>query len=170
MRPNVSTGARRQRPQVNVLVTEQDYEPAEVTVRAGTPARITFVRTTEKTCGTEVVLQSLNIERAVPLNQPATIEFTPSVTGEIRFVCGMKLLRGSVVVDPGGSARRTLSFSLPPTRLHPAHPHRLVVWMRLFGRRRVGLIALIGSGALAFGLLSAAYRRSTHVLPADCDQ
>ena len=35
-----------------VVVSEQGYEPAQVTLRAGTPARITFVRTTDKTCGT----------------------------------------------------------------------------------------------------------------------
>ncbi|MCA1584120.1 MAG: hypothetical protein LC791_04870, partial [Acidobacteria bacterium] len=36
-----------------VLVTEKGYEPTKVTVRAGEPVRITFVRTTDKTCGTE---------------------------------------------------------------------------------------------------------------------
>ena len=38
-----------------ILVNEQGYEPAKVTLRAGMPARLTFVRTTDKTCGTEVV-------------------------------------------------------------------------------------------------------------------
>jgi cobalt-zinc-cadmium efflux system membrane fusion protein len=53
-----------------VIVSEQGYEPAKVMLRAGTPARITFVRTTDKTCGTEVVFPSLNIKRALPLNEP----------------------------------------------------------------------------------------------------
>jgi RND family efflux transporter MFP subunit len=38
-----------------VTVGETGYEPATVALRAGTPARITFVRRTDKTCGTEVV-------------------------------------------------------------------------------------------------------------------
>ena len=59
-------------------MNEQGYEPAKVTLRAGTPARITFVRTTDKTCGTEVVFPSLNIKRALPLNEPVVIEFTPA--------------------------------------------------------------------------------------------
>jgi plastocyanin domain-containing protein len=84
---------------VKVLVTERGYEPAKVTVRAGTPARIIIVRTTDKTCGTEVVFPSLNIKRALPLNQPVTIEFTPTASGEIGFVCGMNMLKGSVVVQ-----------------------------------------------------------------------
>src|SRR4029450_1942766 len=81
-----------------VVVSEKGYEPAKVTLRAGTPARITFVRTTDKTCGTEVVFPSLNIKRALPLNEPVAIEFTPARPGDIAFACGMNMLHGTVVV------------------------------------------------------------------------
>jgi cobalt-zinc-cadmium efflux system membrane fusion protein len=81
-----------------VVVSEQGYEPATVSLRAGIHARITFVRTTDKTCGTEIVFPSLNIKRALPLNEPVVIEFTPARSGEITFVCGMNMLHGSVVV------------------------------------------------------------------------
>jgi plastocyanin domain-containing protein len=70
-----------------------------VTLRAGTPARITFRRTTDKTCGTEVVFPSLDITGALPLNQPVQIEFTPAKAGDIAFACGMNMLRGTVVVE-----------------------------------------------------------------------
>jgi hypothetical protein len=96
---SAGTSAAATAPELKVLVTEQGYEPAKVSVGSGTPARITFVRTTDKTCGTEVVFPSLNIKRALPLNQPVTIEFTPKSSGEIGFVCGMNMLRGSVVVQ-----------------------------------------------------------------------
>jgi len=79
-------------------VSEQGYEPATVTFRAGTPARIIFVRTTDRTCGTEVVFPSLNIKRALPLNEPVVIEFTPAKSGDIAFACGMNMLHGTVVV------------------------------------------------------------------------
>ena len=82
-----------------MLVTEKGYEPAQVTLRAGTPAKITFVRTTDKTCGTEVVFPSLDIRRSLPLNQPVMIEFTPRAARELTFVCGMNMLRGTVVVQ-----------------------------------------------------------------------
>jgi len=81
-----------------VVVEEQGYEPARVTLRAGSPARITFVRTTDKTCGTEVVFPSLNIKRALPLNEPVVIEFTPRKSGDIAFACGMNMLHGTIVV------------------------------------------------------------------------
>jgi RND family efflux transporter MFP subunit len=81
-----------------VVLSERGYEPAKMTLRAGTPARITFVRTTDKTCGTEVVFPSLNIKRALPLNEPVVIEFTPAKSGDIAFACGMNMLHGTVVV------------------------------------------------------------------------
>jgi RND family efflux transporter MFP subunit len=82
-----------------VVVSEQGYEPEKLTLRAGTPARITFVRTTDKTCGTEVVFPALNIKRALPLNEAVVIDFTPGKSGEIAFACGMDMLRGLVVVE-----------------------------------------------------------------------
>jgi cobalt-zinc-cadmium efflux system membrane fusion protein len=82
-----------------IIVNEQGFEPAKVALRAGTPARLTFVRTTDKTCGTEVVFPSLNIKRALPLNEPVLIEFTPAKAGDIAFACGMNMLRGAVVVQ-----------------------------------------------------------------------
>ena len=80
-------------------MSEQGYEPAKVTLRAGAPARLTFVRTTDKTCGTEVVFPSLNIKRALPLNEPVVIEFTPTKAADIAFACGMNMLQGAVVVQ-----------------------------------------------------------------------
>jgi RND family efflux transporter MFP subunit len=94
-----ATGAPTAPQEAKVLVTEKGYEPAKLTVRAGQPARITFVRTTDKTCGTEVVFPSLSIRRPLPLNEAVVIEFTPKESGEIGFVCGMNMLRGTVVVQ-----------------------------------------------------------------------
>jgi len=85
--------------EVRVLVGEQGYEPARVPARAGAPLRIVFVRTTDKTCGTEVVFPSLDIRRALPLNEPVAIEFVPDTTGDLAFQCGMNMLHGTVVVE-----------------------------------------------------------------------
>jgi len=81
-----------------VLVTEKGFEPDRVSLRAGSAARLIFVRTTDKTCGTEVVFPSLNIKRALPLNEPVAIEFMPAKAGDIAFACGMNMLKGVVVV------------------------------------------------------------------------
>jgi membrane fusion protein, heavy metal efflux system len=82
-----------------ITVGEQGFEPQHMTLRTGLSARLTFVRTTDKTCATAVVFPSLNIRRELPLNQPVEIEFAPQKTGEIQFVCGVNMLRGSVTVQ-----------------------------------------------------------------------
>jgi hypothetical protein len=82
-----------------ILVTEKGFEPDRVSLRAGLPARLTLVRTTDKTCATEVVFSSLNIKRALPLNEPVAIDFTPARTGDVAFACGMNMLKGVIVVQ-----------------------------------------------------------------------
>ena len=92
---NIGNGAGQT---AKIVVNEEGYEPANLTLRAGIPARITFMRTTDKTCGTDVEFPSLNIKRALPLNEPVVIEFTPA-KGEIAFACGMGMLHGTVLVQ-----------------------------------------------------------------------
>jgi plastocyanin len=82
-----------------ISVTEQGYEPATITVKPGRPTKLVFVRTSDKVCGTEVVFPSMNLKRALPLNQPVDVEFTPSKRGEITFVCDMNMLKGAVIVE-----------------------------------------------------------------------
>jgi cobalt-zinc-cadmium efflux system membrane fusion protein len=94
-----STTSKAKEQTARVTVGDQGFEPARVSLKAGVPARITFVRTTEKTCATAVDVPDLKIRRDLPLNQPIDIEFTPQKTGEVAFACGMGMLRGTVVVE-----------------------------------------------------------------------
>ena len=41
----------------------------------------------------------MNLKRALPLNPPVDVEFTPSKNGEITFVCDMNMLKGTIVVQ-----------------------------------------------------------------------
>lgn len=84
--------------EATVVVGEAGFEPASLTLRAGVPARVTFLRTTDTTCATEVVFPSLELKRALPLNEPVVVAFTPPASGEIAFACGMNMIKGSVVV------------------------------------------------------------------------
>ena len=67
------------------MVGDTAFEPATLALRAGVPARVTFVRTRATTCATEVVFPTLNIKKALPLNEPVTIELTPQNAGEMAF-------------------------------------------------------------------------------------
>lgn len=101
LRPAVPAGqpASQQGHTVRVLVSEKGFEPSRITLRAGAPARLTFVRTTDATCATEVAVPSLNITRMLPLNQPVDIEFTPNKAGDIAFACGMGMFSGTLLVQ-----------------------------------------------------------------------
>lgn len=85
--------------EAKISVGDTSFEPSRLMLRAGVPARLTFTRTSEKTCATSVVFASLKIKKELPLNAPVTIEFTPGQAGEIAFACGMNMLRGTVVVN-----------------------------------------------------------------------
>ena len=82
-----------------VKITERGYEPYVLRFRRGVRTRITFVRTTDATCATEVVFPELGIRRELPLNQPVVITFTPSKKGEFTFTCGMNMMRGKLIVQ-----------------------------------------------------------------------
>ena len=82
----------------SVDLTERGYEPAGVRLRRGVPARVTFTRKVSATCATEVVLPDYGIRRALPLDEPVTVEFTPEKAGEFTFSCGMGMLRGALIV------------------------------------------------------------------------
>src|SRR5215470_17451967 len=60
-----------------VEITEKGFEPSSLKLKAGAPAKVTFVRKTDATCAKEVVIKEYKIERKLPLNEPVTIEFTP---------------------------------------------------------------------------------------------
>lgn len=82
-----------------VLITEQGYSRTSIILRRGVRTRITFLRRTDNTCATEVVIAAYGINRGLPLNEPVAISFTPKNTGEFLFTCGMNMMRGKLIVQ-----------------------------------------------------------------------
>lgn len=81
-----------------VEVTGKGFEPESLKLKAGVPAKVTFVRKTDETCAKEVVMKDYKIKRDLPLNQPVVVEFTPK-KGELTFACGMNMLKGKLIVE-----------------------------------------------------------------------
>jgi RND family efflux transporter MFP subunit len=79
-----------------VIVSDQGFEPSHLALRKGIRARVSFIRTSDKTCATEIQFPSMNIKKALPLNEEVVVEFVPSV-GEIAFACGMNMFKGTIV-------------------------------------------------------------------------
>lgn len=80
-----------------VKITQR--EPETLKLRRGVQARLTFLRTTDQTCATEIVLRDFGIRRSLPLNQPVVIALTPKKRGEFSFTCGMNMMRGKLIVQ-----------------------------------------------------------------------
>ena len=81
-----------------IEVNGEGFQPSTIKLKAGVPAKVTFMRKTDETCAKEVVIKDYNIDRKLPLNEPVTVEFTPR-KGEFIFACGMDMLKGKLIVE-----------------------------------------------------------------------
>lgn len=90
------TRARVQK--ATILVNAEGYQPTNIRLRRGVPARLTFIRKVTEGCGTEIVMPAYGINRPLPLNVPVVVSFTPSRSGRFKFTCAMDMFRGTIVV------------------------------------------------------------------------
>jgi plastocyanin domain-containing protein len=89
-------------PQADVTASEHGFSPPSLKLTQGGPgshASVTFVRTTDKTCATEVVFPDLKIEQKLPLNQVVSIEVPTDSARTLTFQCGMAMYKGALVVS-----------------------------------------------------------------------
>jgi Cu+-exporting ATPase len=77
------------------------YSPSEIRVRQGTPLRITFDRQEGGECTSEVVFFDFRMRRTLPAFARTTVELLPDRSGEFGFACGMNMVHGRLIVEPG---------------------------------------------------------------------
>jgi plastocyanin domain-containing protein len=97
--PGRSGGSR----EVTITV-DGGYEPASIRVPAGEPVRLLFDRRDTSSCSEEVVFPDFGIRRFLPTGKTTSIEITPPKPGKYEFMCGMSMLRGTVIAEPSASA------------------------------------------------------------------
>jgi plastocyanin domain-containing protein len=86
---------------LRVRAGEHGFSPTSMMLpkgAAGSLATVTFVRTTDQTCATEVVFPDLDIKKALPLNTPVTIDVPSDAPRTLSFQCGMGMYKGALVV------------------------------------------------------------------------
>lgn len=76
------------------------YAPDVIVVKQGRPVRLDFYRDETASCSDTVVFGDFGISRALPAYQTTAVEFTPDRAGEFTFTCGMRMMRGRLVVEP----------------------------------------------------------------------
>jgi RND family efflux transporter MFP subunit len=81
-----------------VEITAAGLVPPRVTVPAGTPVDLVFIRKVDQTCGTEVSIPDLDIRRDLPFGERVVIRIPAREPGELAFSCGMDMLKGVLVV------------------------------------------------------------------------
>jgi Cu+-exporting ATPase len=75
------------------------YAPSRITVKAGEPVRLAFDRQETSGCSAELLIPAFGIREQLPEFGTKVVEFTPAEPGEYEFTCGMRMLRGSIVVE-----------------------------------------------------------------------
>jgi plastocyanin domain-containing protein len=83
---------------VEVKVTKEGFEPAEVTVERGRPVRLVVTRTLDRTCATEIVMKDFGVNQPLPRDVPVEVTVTPKAPGSYRFACGMDMVAGVLKV------------------------------------------------------------------------
>jgi plastocyanin domain-containing protein len=87
--------------ELRVTAGEHGFAPSSLTVPKGAPgsmARISFVRTSDQTCATEVVFPDLDLKKDLPLNQPVSVDIPGDAARTLTFQCGMGMYKGAVLV------------------------------------------------------------------------
>lgn len=85
---------------IQIAVTAKGFEPDRIQVSKGEPLQLVVTRKTDETCAKQIVIPDQNIKANLPLNKPVTLSFTPQRAGEIKYVCGLNMVTGTIVVAP----------------------------------------------------------------------
>ena len=84
---------------IKVTVSKNGFEPEEIKLEKGKPAKLAFYRADAENCASEVVFSKLNITKKLPVGETVLVEFTPTEAGDISFACGMGMMSGKVLVQ-----------------------------------------------------------------------
>lgn len=94
--PNGNTIAEGDAQQVTLGFKAGNYYPQTITVRAGTPVELTLDKSVAG-CFRSFNVKALNIE-GYSKDPSEPVRFTPTKPGTYRFVCGMGMGAGTLIV------------------------------------------------------------------------
>jgi plastocyanin domain-containing protein len=87
--------------QFRVVAGEHGFSPSSLALPRGGPGSktsVTFVRTTDNTCATEVVFPDLDVKKDLPLDMPVSVDVPTDTARKLTFQCGMAMYKGALVV------------------------------------------------------------------------
>jgi len=81
------------------ITVDGGYSPSTIRARAGVPLRLVFDRKDTSSCSEEVVFPDFGVRKFLPAGERTTIEITPPKPGKYEFMCGMSMLRGTLIAE-----------------------------------------------------------------------
>lgn len=84
---------------VAITVTDKGFQPERIVVKKGDPLELVVTRKTDDTCAKKIMIPDLKVKVALPLNEAVTLRLTPTKAGELKYVCGMDMVTGMLVVE-----------------------------------------------------------------------
>ena len=94
-----AAGSAAKHRDIQVQVTEKGFEPKQINVKPNTDVTLKVTRKTDNTCAGSIVIADRDIEKELPLNRTVSLPLGKLDMGEIRFACGMKMVKGVIVVQ-----------------------------------------------------------------------
>ncbi|MGW0732375.1 heavy metal translocating P-type ATPase [Streptomyces sp. NPDC002851] len=83
------------------ITVKGGYVPDLIRVRQGVPVRLLFDRQEGGDCTSRVVFPDFRLAASLPAYATTAVEFTPDRSGRFGFACGMNMVHGTLVVEPG---------------------------------------------------------------------
>jgi plastocyanin domain-containing protein len=83
---------------IEIIVADGVYTPSHITLSAGQPATLRFMRKDPSPCAEKVIFDELGISYDLPINESIDITITPEKPGEYSFTCQMQMYRGMLMV------------------------------------------------------------------------
>jgi len=97
------------------VVVSGGYSPNLIEVREGVPLRITFDRRESGECTSRVVFPELGVNATLPAYERTAVELLPARAGKFGFACGMNMVHGTLLVEPGENGHRGDPTRAPAT-------------------------------------------------------
>jgi plastocyanin domain-containing protein len=85
--------------EVDILVDNGVYEPANIKLQKGEPVTLKFLRKDASPCAEKVIFDKLNLSVDLPVGEKVEVKIQPEQAGEIEFTCQMQMYRGRLVVE-----------------------------------------------------------------------
>ncbi|HEY3212180.1 MAG TPA: heavy metal translocating P-type ATPase [Actinomycetota bacterium] len=109
------------------ITVKGGYSPNLIRVQEGVPLRLVFDRQENSDCSARVVFPDFGVSKSLAAFGRTTVELMPARAGEFGFACGMNMLHGTLLVEPGdgnGEVRaETSEMAIPVASTASAGTH-----------------------------------------------